>query len=99
RNQILMPMAAVVLITILGASALTALLAGVRVKAETERQLRQIGRTISDASFPLTERVLDQMHGLSGAEFAVADSNGRVRTQSGTSVAIGNAPRIATAAS
>lgn len=77
RYQILVPMIGVVVITSLGASSLTAYLAARRVRVETERQLRELGRTIDEGAFPLTDRVLDQLQGLSGAEFVVSDLSGQ----------------------
>ena len=77
RNQIVWPMAAVMLITVLAVSVTTALLAGFRAKSELKRQFRDVARTVSDARFPLTEPVLLQMRGLSGAEFVLMDATGR----------------------
>lgn len=81
RNQIVWPLAAVMLSTVLAVSVTTALLAGLRAKSELERQFRDVARTVSDARFPLTEPVLLQMRGLSGAEFVLIDERGRSLAQ------------------
>lgn len=78
RNQIVWPMVAVMLCTVLAVSVTTALLAGLRAKSELERQFRDVARTVSDARFPLTEPVLLQLRGLSGAEFVLMDEAGRM---------------------
>ena len=46
-----------------------------RNKAE---ELRRIAETVSQANYPLTESVLEQMSGYSGAEFVLLDSERRV---------------------
>jgi hypothetical protein len=38
-------------------------------------QLRRVVAAITEANFPLTKRVLQQMHGLSGGQFVVLDDN------------------------
>ena len=78
RNQIVWPMAAVMLSTVLAVSVTTASLAGLRAKSELERQFHDVARTVNDARFPLTEPVLLQMRGLSGAEFVLMDAAGQV---------------------
>ncbi len=44
-----------------------------------EENLRRTVRTLLESAFPLTERVLEQMSGLSGAHFLLLDTTGRVR--------------------
>lgn len=44
-----------------------------------EENLRRTVRTLLESAFPLTERVLEQMSGLSGAHFLLLDGSGRVR--------------------
>lgn len=77
RNQIVVPMAAILLATVLAVSITTAILAARRTTSELERLLREITRTVRDARFPLTEPVLLQMRGLSGAEFVLVDDHGQ----------------------
>lgn len=44
-----------------------------------EENLRRTVRTVLESAFPLTERVLEQMKGLSGAEFLLLDASEKVR--------------------
>lgn len=78
RYQILLPMACVMLAVVVVVSCVDAWLAGRRAHERIETQLQEIGRTLAGASFPLTDNVLKQMRGLSGAEFVVADRAGAV---------------------
>jgi signal transduction histidine kinase len=78
RNQILYPTLAVMLLATGFASGTTAWLAARRTRLQIETQLRDVARTLAESTFPLTDSVLRQTRGLSGAEIAVADSNGRV---------------------
>jgi len=64
-------MAGVMLGTIVVISTLNAYLAGNRSRNQIERQLRNVALTLTETSFPLTDAVLRQMSGLSGAEFAL----------------------------
>jgi signal transduction histidine kinase len=83
RYQILVPFTLVLLGVICAVSALNAMLATQRAKSQIEEQLQGIAATLADSSFPLTDMVLRQMHGLSGAEFAFTNSNGRSLATSG----------------
>jgi signal transduction histidine kinase len=71
--QLLVPMLAVVVLAIVLASATTAYWGSVRARNEQEESLRRVASTLTEASFPLTERVLRQMSGFSGAEFVLLD--------------------------
>ncbi len=78
RSQILLPMACVMLATVVAVGSVDAWLAGGRAQQQIETQLREIGRTLAGASFPLTDNVLQQMRGLSGAEFVVVNRSGAI---------------------
>ncbi len=78
RNQIMLPMLGVMLGALVGVSVLNAYLSGHRAKQHIERQLQEVTRTLSESTFPLTDAVLRQMRGLSGAEFVVVDDFARV---------------------
>ena len=78
RYQILLPLAGLMLVAVLGVSMLSAYLAAERAEQQIDEQLRRLARTLLDSSFPLNDVVLSQMGGLSGAEFALADAEGRV---------------------
>jgi signal transduction histidine kinase len=77
RNQILLPMAGLMLVTLLGVSALNVYLAVQRTRSQIESQLRDVTQTIVEAAYPLTDNVLRQMHGLSGAELVVVGEAGQ----------------------
>jgi signal transduction histidine kinase len=76
RSQIITPFALVLVCAIVTVSIWTAILATNRSQRQIESQLRSIAATLADSSFPLTETVLRQMHGLSGAQFVFTDLEG-----------------------
>lgn len=78
RYQLLVPFGAVTALALVALSALQAHLAALRTERQIEAQLDGIAETLRLASFPLTDAVLRQMRGLSGAEFLVADAARRV---------------------
>jgi signal transduction histidine kinase len=73
RYQILIPFAGMILAAVLSVSLLNAYWAAARSQRQIEEQLRGVARTLLTSTFPLTQNVLEQMHGLSGAEFVLAD--------------------------
>lgn len=77
--QLLLPMLAVVVLAIVLASAASAYLGAVRLRSQQEDDLRRVVGTLADSSFPLTENVLRQTSGLSGAEFVLLDREGNLR--------------------
>jgi signal transduction histidine kinase len=80
----MLPMAGVMLAVVVGVSALTAYLSARRTRIQIEEQLRDVCRTLAEESrFPLTDSVLRQMRGLSGAEFVLLDGTGQVVSSSG----------------
>ncbi|MEX2115140.1 MAG: HAMP domain-containing sensor histidine kinase [Pirellulales bacterium] len=79
RYQILLPFAGAMLAVVLGVSLLDAYLAARRTQDRIERQLHDVARTLLEANFPLTDAVLQQTRGLSGAEFVLAGADGRAR--------------------
>ncbi|MBX3444838.1 MAG: HAMP domain-containing histidine kinase [Planctomyces sp.] len=78
RNQILLPLVAIQLGLWLAVSSIAAWWALHRVEQEVEARLEELTRTVSEGTFPLTRAVLQQMRGLSGAEFLLRDAEGRV---------------------
>src|SRR3954452_20622341 len=78
RFQIMLPMAAIMLGTIVTVSVLTAYLAAARSKTQIDTQLRDVAHTLATSSFPLTDSVLRQMRGLTGAEYVLMDDRGSV---------------------
>lgn len=84
RLQLLVPMLAVVVATIVGCSALSAYLAAQAARQRQEDNLQRVVATLTEASFPLSEAVLRRMSGLSGAEFVMFDAAGQPQGRSRT---------------
>jgi signal transduction histidine kinase len=82
RYQILLPFAAAMLLGLLAVSLTSAFLAARRAERQIDQQIRSLGQTLQESSFPLTNAVLEQMHGLSGAEFVLTDAAGNLRASS-----------------
>ncbi len=78
RYQILGPVSVVMLASLATVSGWSAYVAATRTRAALDQQLRRITETLSRSNFPLTDRVLEQMKGLSGAEFVVWSEQGPV---------------------
>lgn len=78
RYQILIPFTVVLVVAIVAVSVISAVLATQRAGRQIETQLRGIAKTLADAWYPLTDAVLQQTHGLSGAEFVCVDDRGRI---------------------
>lgn len=78
RLQFLLAMLLIVIAAIVLASAASALWAVSAAGQSKAEELSRVQRTLAQASFPLTESVLDQMAGLSGAEFVLLDADRRV---------------------
>ncbi len=77
--QLLVPMLVVVLLGVALATGAGAWLSYEHARRQQEENLGRVVETLLDATFPLTDRVLAQMSGLSGAEFLVLDPEGRPR--------------------
>lgn len=78
RVQLLLPMIAVVLMAAILGTAMTAYWIAARVRREQDDALSRVVRTLADSTFPLTENVLSQMRGLSGAEFILLSKDAEV---------------------
>jgi signal transduction histidine kinase len=83
RYQLLTPLLALFL-GVVGLSAWTAAASAQRARRQVETQVRDITRTVGQVRYPLTERVLELMKGLSGADYFFIDGDGRRRTTLGT---------------
>ncbi len=77
--QLLLPTLSVVVLAIVLASGASAYVGAVRARQAQEDSLSRVVATLSEAKFPLSEPVLRQMSGLSGAEFIFVDRQHRVR--------------------
>ena len=73
RNQILLPMLAVVFVVLAASTTLNVYLSVARTRSRIENQVRTVAATLNAASFPPSPTVLVQMRALSGAEFVVTD--------------------------
>ncbi len=78
HRQLLLPMLLIAVLAIGLTSAISGSMAAARVRRQQEDNLHRVLTTLTEAAFPLTERVLRQMSGLSGAEFVLLDDRGRV---------------------
>lgn len=78
RNQILVPVAALLTAAVTLIAVFSAVLATRRSEEQTLRHLREVISTLGESSFPLAPNVLDKMRGLSGADFVVRDAQGKL---------------------
>ncbi|HEX5470951.1 MAG TPA: HAMP domain-containing sensor histidine kinase [Lacipirellulaceae bacterium] len=76
RNQILLPLVAVALVSLTAVGAINTALTERRTREHVEQQLRQVIEVLTTSSFPLTNAVLRQMRDLSSAEYVLTDSRG-----------------------
>lgn len=93
RYQIMLPMLGLMLTALIGVSAFNAYLAASRAKQQIEQQLNEITRTLDQSNFPLTDAVLRQMRGLSGAEFVLVTDSGEVSASSTDRSVLDRLPR------
>ncbi len=77
RYQIMVPMAAVMLLAVIFVEGVGALLAVRDTESQIAAQIHEVARIASQANFPLTAPVLRQMKALSGAELIAVDADGR----------------------
>lgn len=82
RYQIMLPMAVVMLVTVVSVSGLGAWLAVRAAKARIESQINEVATIVADSNFPLTASVLRQTKALSGADLVVVDAAGKVSAAS-----------------
>ncbi len=78
RNQILLPLLAVAIVSLTAVGAINTALTERRTREHVEQQLRQVIEVLTTSSFPLTNAVLRQMRDLSSAEYVLTDANGSV---------------------
>ncbi len=76
RSQLLVPLLTLLLGSV-GVSAWTAVRSAERARQQIDAQVRNVARVLSESSFPLTAPVLEQMKGLSGAEYLLIHGDGR----------------------
>ena len=80
RIQLLWPMLAVMALTILLVGAAVTYWRISQVRAQQKDNLQRVATTLVEGSFPLSEQVLQQMRGLSGAEFVLLGGNSEIVT-------------------
>jgi len=78
RSQILYPFAGLTAVAVIAVSAAGAWRAAVVTEARIEAQMQSAADVLLSAGFPLTDAVLRQTHGLSGAEFVSTGDRGRI---------------------
>jgi len=76
RRQIMLPLLAVAVAGLAAVAAINAQLASNGTRQRIERQLAGVTTVLATSNFPLTDSVLWQMRGLSGAEFVVSNETG-----------------------
>jgi signal transduction histidine kinase len=92
RNQVLVPMACLIVGTLAGVSAINAYLSLRHTRIQIATDLRQLAVTLSDSNFPLNDSVLRDMQGLSGAEFVLTSGRGRMLASSAQHLVTANLP-------
>src|SRR6266404_6057964 len=79
RYQLLVPLLTL-LLGVASISTWTGLASVERTRQQIETQVRNVARTLEEASFPLNAKVLGHMKGLSGADFLLVTPEGRSST-------------------
>lgn len=87
HRQILIPIVVIQTATIAATTAAGVWLAAARDERRNVERLAAVIDVLDRSSFPLTSRVLGQMHGLSGAHFVARDADGRVAAASDDALA------------
>jgi signal transduction histidine kinase len=78
RRQILIPFAVLIGLTIVLLSISSAWISASRAEQQLTDDLNQVMETLSSARFPITDQILLQLRGLSGADFVALNAEGRV---------------------
>lgn len=80
KYQVMVPMTTVMLGVVVALSALHAYLAAQQTTRQISSRIQDVTRTLSlsKSNYPLSVAVLEQMQGLSGADFVLVDQQGRV---------------------
>lgn len=78
RSQILIPTSIVMVAAVLGSFVVSVRLTQRSARSRIQERIDDVTRILEQARFPLTDRVLQQMAGLTGADFVLVDETGRV---------------------
>jgi signal transduction histidine kinase len=73
RRQILLPLLAIVALTLIGVSSAHVWLTSRLLRSAVDEQMRGVARTLNASTYPLETNVLRQVSGLSGAELVLVD--------------------------
>jgi signal transduction histidine kinase len=73
RRQILLPLLAIVALTLVGVSSAHVWLTSRLLRTAVNEQMRGVARTLDASTYPLETNVLRQVSGLSGAELVLVD--------------------------
>jgi signal transduction histidine kinase len=76
KYQVMVPMTAVMLGVVVALSALHVYWAARQATTQIVGRIQDVTRTLAKPNFPLTNGVLSQMQGLTGADFVLADQHG-----------------------
>jgi signal transduction histidine kinase len=74
----MVPMTTVMLVTVIAVSVCHAYLAAEQTRRRTAMRIRDVCDALAGSGFPMTRAILEQMKGLSGADFLVRDGEGRL---------------------
>src|SRR5687767_14511173 len=78
RRQIYLPFGILAVASTVGIAAVTATVSVRTRQSSVIRRLDRVVETLRTSQFPFTPAVIEQMHGLSDAQFIVRDSEGAV---------------------
>jgi signal transduction histidine kinase len=78
KFQVMVPMATAMLAVVVALSLLHAYFAARQSEQQISSRLQDVTRTLESARYPLTDNVLTQMQGLSGADFVLVDKADRL---------------------
>jgi signal transduction histidine kinase len=87
RHQLLLPLLTL-LLSFIGMSTWTALASASRAREQIDAQVNDIITSVQQAKYPLTEKILHLMKGLTGADFFLADPKHRWTTLPMTDIAL-----------
>lgn len=76
RSQILLPTSIVMIVVVCVSAVINTWLAQRSARDRIQQRVEEVSKILEHASFPLTDRVLEQMAGLAGAEFVLMAENG-----------------------
>src|SRR5262249_19212547 len=79
RYQLLIPLL-ILLLGVVGISTWTGVASANRARRQLETQVRDIARTVNEATFPRNKQTLKLMRGLSEAEYLLDDGDGELIT-------------------